>query len=135
MKLFSPFRLREIELKNRIVVSPMCEYSAKDGHPQAWHLVHLGSRAIGGASLVFTEATAVEARGRISAVRHGDLRRCACRILAADRGVYSDTRGGAGNAVRACREESEHGATLDWRQAGCAARWRLAAGWAERVGV
>ena len=45
MKLFSPFRLREIELKNRIVVSPMCEYSAKDGHPQAWHLVHLGSRA------------------------------------------------------------------------------------------
>ncbi len=71
MKLFSPFRLREIELKNRIVVSPMCEYSAKDGHPQAWHLVHLGSRAIGGASLVFTEATAVEARGRISAVDTG----------------------------------------------------------------
>jgi 2,4-dienoyl-CoA reductase-like NADH-dependent reductase (Old Yellow Enzyme family) len=58
--------LREIELKNRIVVSPMCEYSAKDGHPQAWHLVHLGSRAIGGAGLVFTEASAVEERGRIS---------------------------------------------------------------------
>jgi 2,4-dienoyl-CoA reductase-like NADH-dependent reductase (Old Yellow Enzyme family) len=66
MKLFSPFRIREIELKNRIVVSPMCEYSAKDGHPQAWHLVHLGSRAIGGAGLVFTEASAVEERGRIS---------------------------------------------------------------------
>jgi 2,4-dienoyl-CoA reductase-like NADH-dependent reductase (Old Yellow Enzyme family) len=66
MKLFSPLRLREIELKNRIVVSPMCEYSAKDGHPQAWHLVHLGSRAIGGAGLVFTEASAVEERGRIS---------------------------------------------------------------------
>lgn len=64
--LFTPFRLREIELKNRIVVSPMCEYSAVDGHPQTWHLVHLGSRAIGGAALVFTEATAVEARGRIS---------------------------------------------------------------------
>ncbi|MGB7285215.1 MAG: NADH:flavin oxidoreductase/NADH oxidase [Candidatus Acidiferrum sp.] len=71
MKLFSPFRLREIELKNRIVVSPMCEYSAKDGHPQAWHLVHLGSRAIGGAGLVFTEATAIEARGRISPVDTG----------------------------------------------------------------
>jgi 2,4-dienoyl-CoA reductase-like NADH-dependent reductase (Old Yellow Enzyme family) len=71
MKLFSPLRIREIELKNRIVVSPMCEYSAKDGHPQAWHLVHLGSRAIGGAGLVFTEATAVEARGRISAVDTG----------------------------------------------------------------
>jgi 2,4-dienoyl-CoA reductase-like NADH-dependent reductase (Old Yellow Enzyme family) len=71
MKLFSPFRIREIELKNRIVVSPMCEYSAKEGHPRAWHLVHLGSRAIGGASLVFTEATAVEERGRISAVDTG----------------------------------------------------------------
>ena len=65
-RLFNPFRLREIELKNRIVVSPMCEYSAVDGHPQPWHLVHLGSRAVGGAGLVFTEATAVEARGRIS---------------------------------------------------------------------
>jgi len=71
MKLFSPFRMREIELKNRIVVSPMCEYSAKDGHPQAWHLVHLGSRAIGGAGLVFTEASAVEERGRISAADTG----------------------------------------------------------------
>jgi 2,4-dienoyl-CoA reductase-like NADH-dependent reductase (Old Yellow Enzyme family) len=75
MKLFSPFRMREIELKNRIVVSPMCEYSAKDGHPQTWHLVHLGSRAIGGASLVFTEASAVEERGRISS---------------ADTGIYED---------------------------------------------
>ena len=66
MKLFSPLRIREIEFKNRIVVSPMCEYSAVDGHPQTWHLVHLGSRAVGGAGLVLTEATAVEARGRIS---------------------------------------------------------------------
>jgi hypothetical protein len=64
--LFAPFRLREIELKDPIVVSPMCEYSAVDGHPQTWHLVHLGSRAVRGAALVFTEATAVEARGRIS---------------------------------------------------------------------
>jgi 2,4-dienoyl-CoA reductase-like NADH-dependent reductase (Old Yellow Enzyme family) len=75
MRLFSPFRIREIELRNRIVVSPMCEYSAKDGHPQTWHLVHLGSRAIGGAALVFTEATAVEERGRISS---------------ADTGIYED---------------------------------------------
>ncbi len=69
--LFSPIRFREIELKNRIAVSPMCEYSAVDGHPQAWHLVHLGSRAVGGAALVITEATAVEARGRISAADTG----------------------------------------------------------------
>jgi 2,4-dienoyl-CoA reductase-like NADH-dependent reductase (Old Yellow Enzyme family) len=75
MKLFSPLKIREIELKNRIVVSPMCEYSAKDGHPQTWHLVHLGSRAIGGAGLVFTEASAVEERGRISS---------------ADTGIYGD---------------------------------------------
>lgn len=66
MKLFSPYKLREVELKNRIVVSPMCQYSAKEGHPQTWHLVHLGSRAVGGAGLVFTEATAVEELGRIS---------------------------------------------------------------------
>jgi 2,4-dienoyl-CoA reductase-like NADH-dependent reductase (Old Yellow Enzyme family) len=75
MKLFTPFRVREIELKNRIVVSPMCEYSAKEGHPQPWHMVHLGSRAVGGAGLVMTEASAVEARGRISA---------------ADAGIYDD---------------------------------------------
>src|SRR3974390_3632832 len=66
MKLFQPLRLREIELKNRMVVSPMCEYSAKEGHPTNWHFVHLGSRAVGGAALVFTEATAVTAEGRIS---------------------------------------------------------------------
>ena len=66
MNLFSSIRLREVKLKNRIVVSPMCEYSAFDGHPQTWHVVHLGSRAVGGSGLVFTEATAVEERGRIS---------------------------------------------------------------------
>ena len=66
MKLFTEFRLREIELKNRIAVSPMCEYSAEDGHPTTWHLVHLGSRAVGGAALVMTEATSVSAIGRIS---------------------------------------------------------------------
>jgi 2,4-dienoyl-CoA reductase-like NADH-dependent reductase (Old Yellow Enzyme family) len=66
MKLFTPLRLRGTELKNRIVVSPMCEYSARDGHPTNWHMVHLGSRAVGGCSLVFTEATAVSAVGRIS---------------------------------------------------------------------
>jgi len=66
MGLFTAFKLREVEFKNRIVVSPMCEYSAVEGHPQTWHLVHLGSRAVGGAGLVFTEATAVEAIGRIS---------------------------------------------------------------------
>lgn len=65
--LFSPLRIRGIEIANRIVVSPMCQYSCEDGSANDWHLVHLGSRAIGGAGMVITEATAVESRGRISA--------------------------------------------------------------------
>jgi 2,4-dienoyl-CoA reductase-like NADH-dependent reductase (Old Yellow Enzyme family) len=65
-KLFSRFKLRELEFKNRIFVSPMCQYSAKDGMAQTWHMVHLGSRAVGGAGLVMVEATAVVAEGRIS---------------------------------------------------------------------
>jgi 2,4-dienoyl-CoA reductase-like NADH-dependent reductase (Old Yellow Enzyme family) len=64
--LFSPLQLREIVLKNRLVVSPMCEYSSQDGFANDWHLVHLGSRAVGGAGLVLTEATAVSPEGRIS---------------------------------------------------------------------
>jgi len=66
VKLFHPLRLRQLEFKNRIAVSSMCEYSAVDGHPNAWHLVHLGSRAVGGAALVMAEASAVTEIGRIS---------------------------------------------------------------------
>ena len=65
-QLFTPLRLREIELKNRIAVSPMCQYSSRDGFANDWHLVHLGGRAVGGAALVMTEATAVSPEGRIS---------------------------------------------------------------------
>jgi 2,4-dienoyl-CoA reductase-like NADH-dependent reductase (Old Yellow Enzyme family) len=68
--LFTPLKLRELTLRNRIAVSPMCQYSAEDGRANDWHLVHLGSRAVGGAGLVIFEATAVEPRGRISP---GDL--------------------------------------------------------------
>jgi 2,4-dienoyl-CoA reductase-like NADH-dependent reductase (Old Yellow Enzyme family) len=64
--LFEPLRQRGIEFRNRIAVSPMCQYSSGDGFATDWHLVHLGSRAVGGAALVMMEATAVEARGRIS---------------------------------------------------------------------
>jgi 2,4-dienoyl-CoA reductase-like NADH-dependent reductase (Old Yellow Enzyme family) len=64
--LFTPWQLREVRLRNRIGVSPMCQYWAKDGFASDWHLVHLGSRAVGGAGLVMTEAAAVEARGRIT---------------------------------------------------------------------
>jgi|SRR5690625_231332 len=64
--LFSSLKIKNITLRNRIGVSPMCQYSAEDGVPNDWHLVHLGSRAVGGAGLVIAEATAVEPRGRIS---------------------------------------------------------------------
>jgi len=77
--LFSPLTIRAVTLRNRIGVSPMCQYSSVDGHANDWHVVHLGSRAVGGAALVFTEATAVEARGRISP---GDL------------GIYADAHCG-----------------------------------------
>jgi len=65
--LFSPIKIKSIEFKNRLGVSPMCEYSSEDGFANDWHLVHLGSRAIGGAALVFSEATAVSPEGRITA--------------------------------------------------------------------
>ncbi|HLM97668.1 MAG TPA: NADH:flavin oxidoreductase/NADH oxidase [Bryobacteraceae bacterium] len=64
--MFTPLTIRGVTFRNRITVSPMCQYSSHDGFANDWHLVHLGSRAAGGAALVFTEATAVEARGRIS---------------------------------------------------------------------
>jgi len=64
--LFEPLRLRDLTLRNRIALSPMCTYSADGGYANDWHLVHLGARAAGGVGLIVTEATAVEARGRIS---------------------------------------------------------------------
>ncbi|KLT64820.1 NADH:flavin oxidoreductase/NADH oxidase [Pedobacter sp. BMA] len=69
-KLFSPFKIKDVTLKNRIVISPMCQYSAVDGFANDWHLVHLGSRAVGGAALIIQEATAVLPNGRIT---HADL--------------------------------------------------------------
>jgi len=69
-QLFSTLKIKDTEFKNRIVVSPLCEYSSEDGFANNWHLVHLGSRAVGGAALVITEATAVSPEGRIS---YGDL--------------------------------------------------------------
>jgi len=78
--LFSPITLRSIALKNRIFVSPMCQYSSDGGMPNDWHLVHLGSRAVGGASLVMTEASAVSPEGRITPW---------------DAGIWNDAQAGA----------------------------------------
>lgn len=69
-KLFSPLTIKDITLKNRITISPMCQYSATDGFANDWHLVHYGSRAVGGAALIIQEATAISPEGRITP---GDL--------------------------------------------------------------
>ena len=70
-RLFSPLALRGVEFRNRIFVSPMCQYSSEDGLPSDWHLVHLGSRAVGGAGLILVEATGVCPEGRISSADSG----------------------------------------------------------------
>jgi 2,4-dienoyl-CoA reductase-like NADH-dependent reductase (Old Yellow Enzyme family) len=93
MALFEPLALRGVELKNRIVVSSMCQYSSTDGLANEWHLVHLGSRAVGGAALVMTEATAVTPEGRISP---------------ADLGIWSDAH--IEVLARCTRFIREHGA-------------------------
>src|SRR5438309_12054685 len=64
--LFDPLAIRDLTFANRVFVSPMCQYSSRDGFANDWHFVHLGSRAVGGAGLVLTEATAVLPEGRIS---------------------------------------------------------------------
>ena len=64
--LFEEFKIREVTFRNRIAVSPMCQYSSTNGYANDWHVIHLASRAVGGAGIVLTEAAAVEPRGRIS---------------------------------------------------------------------
>jgi 2,4-dienoyl-CoA reductase-like NADH-dependent reductase (Old Yellow Enzyme family) len=85
-KLFSKLKIREVEFRNRVFVSPMCQYSSRDGIPNDWHLVHLGSRAVGGAALVMVEATGVSATGRISP---------------ADSGIWSDAHAEAFKPIAA----------------------------------
>ena len=91
--LLSPLQIRDVTLRNRIVVSPMCEYSSHDGFAKDWHMVHLGSRAVGGAGAVLTEAAAVTADGRISA---------------ADLGIYADDH--VGPLARIFKFIEDHGA-------------------------
>jgi 2,4-dienoyl-CoA reductase-like NADH-dependent reductase (Old Yellow Enzyme family) len=93
--LFTPLRIRDVEARNRVWISPMCQYSVakEDGVPTDWHLVHLGSRAVGGAGLIIVEATAVEPRGRISAQ---------------DLGLWDDAQAGAFAPI--VRFLAEHGA-------------------------
>jgi 2,4-dienoyl-CoA reductase-like NADH-dependent reductase (Old Yellow Enzyme family) len=90
--LFSPLTLRGITLANRIAVSPMCEYSSADGFANDWHLVHLGSRAVGGAGLVFSEATAVVSEGRNPARARGEKSEHRCSMEGWKAGRYRARR-------------------------------------------
>jgi len=113
MNLFSPLEIRSVRLRNRIGVSPMCQYSYEDGFANEWHLVHLGSRAVGGAGLVIVEATAVEARGRITP---GDL------------GIWKDEH--IAPLARTAAFLKQHGAVAGiqiahaGRKASCAVPWQ-----------
>jgi 2,4-dienoyl-CoA reductase-like NADH-dependent reductase (Old Yellow Enzyme family) len=93
MNLFDSFQIRDISFRNRIAVSPMCEYSSEDGFANDWHLVHLGARAVGGAGTVFTEAIAVVCEGRISP---------------SDLGIWKDEH--VDNLARVVRFLGQHGA-------------------------
>lgn len=121
--LFEPFTLRGVTLRNRIGVSPMCQYSSVDGMPNDWHFVHLGARAVGGAGLIVTEATAVEPRGRISPE---------------DAGIWSDAHAEAWGRI--AHFISEMGAVPGMqlahagRKASTAAPWHGGAGIADEHG-
>jgi 2,4-dienoyl-CoA reductase-like NADH-dependent reductase (Old Yellow Enzyme family) len=121
--LFSPLRLRGLELRNRIAVSPMCQYSSTDGFPNDWHLVHLGSRAAGGAALVIAEATAVVPEGRISP---------------GDTGIWTDAHGEAWKKIAGFIKEQGAAAGLQLAHAGRKAStevpWRGGAGIAPGAG-
>ena len=110
-QLFTPLRLRGVELRNRIVMSPMCQYSSEDGLASEWHVVHLGSRAVGGVGLVVTEATAVLPEGRISP---RDLPRPPRPPVAA-RPLLAPARGEAARRERAVAEAVRAGGGLGER--------------------
>jgi 2,4-dienoyl-CoA reductase-like NADH-dependent reductase (Old Yellow Enzyme family) len=111
-ELFTPFSSRDLRLRNRIVVSPMCEYSCEDGFAGDWHVVHLGSRAVGGAGLVFTEAIAVTADGRISP---------------RDLGIYRDEH--VDGLTRIVRFANSQGATMGTQLAHAGRKASTAAPW------
>lgn len=112
-KLFSPFTIRNVTIKNRIVVSPMCQYSSQEGFSNEWHLVHLGTRAIGGAGLVMAEATAVLPEGRITP---------------ADLGIWSDDHVYGLKKITDFIHEHDSVAGIQiahaGRKASCAVPWR-----------
>jgi 2,4-dienoyl-CoA reductase-like NADH-dependent reductase (Old Yellow Enzyme family) len=115
MNLFDSFNIRDISFRNRIAVSPMCQYSSEDGFSNDWHLVHLGSRAVGGAGAVLTEATAVLPEGRISP---------------ADLGLWKDEH--IEGLARVARFVREHGAVAGTQLAHAGFKGSTPAPWEDR---
>ena len=133
--LFTPLQLRGVTLRNRIVVSPMCQYSSRDGFATDWHLVHLGCRAVGGAAAVLTEAAAVTPDGRISAAGPRDLAGRSRRDAGAHLCVRGEPGGGRGGPARPRRPQGQRGGALEGRRTGsCRRRLGPGAG-AERGGL
>lgn len=130
-QLLEPYTLRQLTLLNRIAVSPMCQYSSDDGLANDWHLVHLGSRAVGGAGLIFTEATAVTADGRITAQDLGLWNDAQNRTVATHHAFHCCPRRSGRHSTGARWAQGQHAPAVDrqarQRQAG---RGRLGAGWA-----
>jgi 2,4-dienoyl-CoA reductase-like NADH-dependent reductase (Old Yellow Enzyme family) len=116
--------MREVTLRNRIVVSPMCQYSSVDGFANDWHLVHLGSRAVGGAGLVIMEASAVEPRGRITPADHGIWKDEHIEFLAritrflTSQGAASGIQLAHAGRKASTRAPWEGGTTIPWSEGG-----------------
>jgi len=110
--LFDPLNIRDITFANRVFVSPMCEYSSTDGYVSDWHFVHLGSRAVGGAGMVLTEATAVLPEGRISPQDLGIWMDDHIEPLARVIRFVSEQGSVAGMAIGACRSQGRHLSTV-----------------------
>ena len=118
-----PLTLRDVTFRNRVFVSPMCLYSSVDGMPNDWHMVHLGSRAVGGAGLVMVEATAVSPEGRISPDDSGLWSEAHADAFAPHRGLHRDAGRGARHPARARRPQG-----VDTRRRGRAAAARRGGG-------
>ncbi len=130
--LFQPIGFRSVTARNRIVVSPMCQYSANDGLGDDWHIQHLGARAMGGAGIVFTEATHVSAVGRITPHCLGLWNPQHQALLRRDRRDHRARRRGAGRATRPCRPQGVGATPVGGRRADRAAGRRLGAAGTER---
>ena len=121
-QLFDAITFRGVTLRNRITVSPMCQYSCTDGLANDWHFVHLGTRAVGGA--VFTEAAAVVLEGRISP-QDWASERCARRTAGSRRSLHRRAGRRRGDPTCACRPQGKHHSALGWTRSGAGRARRL----------